>query len=136
MSRLIGWVLGTVVAVSVLGLLVAAGVMAWMYEVTLPEHRREKTEAERAMSRTAGAAAQVALSEAAKNGGLTDDEIAKAVGGPMWDVQRSPSRWLVRAEYPGTDPICFSYEVTLPLGPGTRVTSTELPSCPTITPGG
>jgi hypothetical protein len=134
-SRLIGWTLGAVVAVSVLGFLVAAGVVIWIFEVALPRNAEERAEAERELARAAGAAGQVSLSEAVRDGRLTDDEIAKAVGGPMWDVQRSASSWLLRAEYPGTDPICYSYEVRLPLGPDSRVTSTELPECPTITPG-
>jgi len=135
-SRLIGGTLGAVAACAILGLLLAGGVMVWYFEVSLPEQITVRAEEEREMARTAAATAPVSLTEAAKDGRLTDDEIAKAVGGPVWDVQRSASHWLLRAKYFATDPICFSYELTLPLGPGTRVTTTELPSCPTITPGG
>lgn len=135
-SRLIGWTLGAVATVSVLGFLVAAGVVAWIYEVALPRRSEDKTAAEQQMARENAVAARVSLTEAVKDGRLTDEEIAEAVGGPVWEVQRSESHWLLRARFDSTDPICFSYELTLPLGPGTRVTSTELPSCPAITPGG
>lgn len=134
--RLVGGTLGAVASFAILGLLLAGSAMVWYFEVSLPEQIRVRAEAERKIAHTAAAAAPAALTEAARDGRLTDDEIAKAVGGPVWDVQRSESRWLLRARFEGTDPICYSYELTLPLGPGNQVTSTELPSCPTIRPGG
>jgi hypothetical protein len=134
--RLIGWTLGSVVAAAALVLLLLAGLATWYFQVAAPNHRREISEAEQQMSREAAASAQTALTAAASDGRLTDDEISTAIGGPQWDVRRADASWLVRAKFEGTDPVCFSYDITLPLGPETRVTSTELPNCPAITPAG
>ncbi|BCJ48485.1 hypothetical protein GCM10010168_75890 [Actinoplanes ianthinogenes] len=133
--RLGGWALGAVAALAVLGVLLFAGGVVWLFAVALPAHARKTAEVERDMARTRGIEAQAALTRAAADGSLTDDEIHDAVGGPVWDVRRMPDRWTVRTELDGGEaPVCFSYDITRPFGPGTSVTATELPTCPPITP--
>ncbi|MET0955467.1 MAG: hypothetical protein ABWY68_05910 [Cryobacterium sp.] len=132
----LGWALGSVVAVAVLGFLVVAGLLAWHFGVTAPNGQERIAQDEREMARDAAASAQFALGSAAADGTLTDDEIAQAVGSRVWDVQRADSDWVIRANFQGTDPLCFSFDIGLPLGPDTKATRTELPSCPKITPAG
>lgn len=133
-SRLLGGALGVLVAVAVLGFLGVAGVVIWAVNVSVPGHQRETTEAEKESARQAAALAQQTLTAAAADGRLTDEEIRAAVGGPVWDLRRTDPVWVLRARFDGTEPVCFSYDITAPLGPATRVTGFELPVCPDITP--
>ena len=41
--------------------------------------------------------------------------------------------WQLVVLFPGTDNLCVTYDLTLPLGAGTTVTRTELPTCPDLT---
>ncbi|HWS32079.1 MAG TPA: hypothetical protein VN408_04970, partial [Actinoplanes sp.] len=100
------------------------------YGYALPDSWRETVEREQARSRQMAATTQQKLTTGAADGSLTDEEIREAVGGPGWEMQRTDPVWLLRARFDGTEPICFSFEITTPLGPATRVTATELPTCP------
>jgi hypothetical protein len=133
-SRLIGWTLGAVALVALLGYLVVHGAMIYLFEVSIPNGRRAKATAEQERTRQSAAERQSALTAAAADGALADDEIGQVVRVPRWDVQRADAAWVVRVEFPGVQPLCFSYEILLPLGPNTRVTTTELPTCPDIRP--
>lgn len=117
-------------------MLAFVAIFSWYTNVSWPDHRRQIAEAERDMARDAAAKAEGAMASAAADGRLTDDEIETAVGGPVWDVRRADLSWVIRANFHGTDPLCFSFDITLPLGPDTRVARTELPECPAITPVG
>ena len=135
-GRALGWTAGSVVAVAVLGLLVVAAATIWYFGVSAPNRQWAIAQAEQDMAREAAAEAQTALARAAADGRLTDDEISTAVGGPAWDIRRAEAGWALRANFQGSDPLCFSFEITMPLGPDTRVTGAELPACPEITPAG
>lgn len=132
--RLVGGTLGSVVAAAVLSLLAVSTVVVWYFEVSAPNRQREISEAEHEIARKAAARAQGVLVSAAADGSLTDEDIREAIGGPQWDIRRDEMTWLVRAKFEGTEPVCFSFEIALPAGPETRVTGTELPECPAITP--
>ncbi len=130
--RLIGWTLGTVGLLALLGYLAVAGSLLWLFGVSLPAGQRAKAEAERQMAQEAAAEAQNELAAAAADGSLPDEEIRKVVGTPRWDVERTDAVWRLRVLFPAMDPVCYSYEITLPLGTEARVTSSELPTCSDI----
>lgn len=111
-------------------------VLAWVFGVSLPARQDRLADQESAMARERAAAADVALRSAAADGELTDDEIGTAVGGSVWDISRTDATWVIRAVFDATDPLCVSFDVTLPLGPDTRVTRTQLPTCPVIRTAG
>ncbi|MDQ0364523.1 hypothetical protein [Catenuloplanes indicus] len=127
--RLAAGALGTVVVLPLLGFLGVAGVVLWMYGVALPNHQREIAEAETELSRQAAATVQQELAMASADGRLTDEEIDEAVGG-AWDLRRTDPAWVLRARFDGTEPLCFSFEITTPLGAATEVAAIELSACP------
>jgi hypothetical protein len=131
-ARLLGWTLATLTAGATLVLVLpAVGSMIMLHGLREGAERTEETE--RQMARQWGFEARDALAAAAIDGELTDEEIREAIGGPIWDRQRLEDALVIRASYPPAE--CFSYEITLPLGPPVQVTVTELPTCPAITPG-
>ena len=131
-GRLVGGAVAGVLGLGVLAVFCLAGLALWTFGVTLPDHRDETIANEKAFGRQWAAELEPRLTAAAADGKLPDAELDKAVGG-LWLIHRTASDWRVEVEFPGTEPLCFRYDIPLPLGPGTRVTRTELPTCPNFT---
>ncbi|WP_344317299.1 hypothetical protein, partial [Actinoplanes couchii] len=68
------------------------------------------------------------------NARLTDEEISEAAAGTAWDLQRTDPVWVLRTDFGSSGPNCFSFDITTPLGPATRVTTTEFSTCPLVKP--
>jgi hypothetical protein len=128
-ARLTGGTLAGVLGLGVLALLWVAGLAWWMFAVTLPHHQGEIIDAENDLSRQRAAELEPRLTAAATDGKLSDAELDQVVRG-RWLIHRTAADWQVVVRFQGTENLCFRYDITLPLRPGTRVARTELPTCP------
>ncbi|MFF2196592.1 hypothetical protein [Streptomyces sp. NPDC058157] len=65
------------------------------------------------------------LLRAARDGTLTDEEIRRASSGSRWAVRRETGEVRVSAWFGDADPAdqCWSFVLSLPLGPGTTLTT-------------
>jgi hypothetical protein len=138
--RLIGGALAGVLGLGVLALFCVAGLAWWMFAVTLPNHQDDAIDNGNALSRQRAAALEPRLTAAAADGKLSDAELDQVVR-RRWLIRRTAAEWQVVVRFQSNENLCFRYDMTLPLGPGTRVTWTELPTCPDFTapqpsPGG
>ncbi|MEV8509227.1 hypothetical protein AB0368_30945 [Actinoplanes sp. NPDC051475] len=132
--RLIGGSVVTLAGLALLAFLLVAGVVVWLFGVALPRHQDTVDDQSLAAARSFADHGQQKLASAVADGKLTDAEVT-AVVGTMWTIERSADRWAVTTRYPaGSKDVCFRFDIALPLGPGARVTHTELPDCPLIGP--
>ncbi|MFI7596588.1 hypothetical protein [Actinoplanes sp. NPDC049681] len=132
--RLIGGSVATLAGLALLAFLLVAGVVVWVFGVALPRHQHAIDDESLAVARGFADRSQQRLVSAVADGELTDAEVT-AVVGTMWTDERSADRWGVTTRYPaGSKDVCFRFDIALPLGPGARVTHTELPDCPLIGP--
>ena len=129
-----GWSLATVVAVAIVGFLVAAGLVIWLYGVALPAHHDRTVDWQLADNRRWAAQAQQRLVAAAADGTLSDEELDAALGRKWIADRSSDQRLTLVAEHTGTDEgrLCYTYVLPLPLGPQVQVTRTESTRCPVI----
>lgn len=127
--RLVGGAVAVLAGLAILAFLLVAGTVVWIFGVALPRHQHTINDQSVAYARGLADRSQERLTSAATDGSLTDTEISEAVG-RMWTIERSAGRWAVTTRFPtaGND-LCFRFDVALPLGPDTRVTHAELPTC-------
>ena len=128
-----------------LGIVGAAGLIVGLFVLVTPialllnqsSHRDEAEQAQAAQERQSALAAQDRLQAAATDGGLTDVEIADAVG-RLWSVQRTPQQIRVTTGYHAAASVgCYVLVLNVPLGPsskGSLEVGTPCPSGPASVP--
>lgn len=128
-SRIVGGLLAALAGLVLVAALCAAGAAFWFFH-SLSHHQHQLHDMSLADARSAADKHQVELANAAADGTLSDHEISQVLG-ESWAIDRSPGRWAIteRRMLSGGY-LCFRFDIPVPLGPGARVTHTELPSCP------
>jgi hypothetical protein len=132
-ARLTAGLLGGAALLAVAGLLAAAGFVVWMFDVAVPSHRDDTEAWELAAIRRQAAETEQRLRAAARDGELTDAEIA-ASAQRQWAVERGERELSVVTRFPASAAAtrCYRYTFALPLGPNTAVARSESASCPEV----
>jgi hypothetical protein len=135
--HLLWWLLGIVGAVAlVVGLFLLVTPIVLLQNWS--SHGDEVEQAQAEQDRQSALSAQDRLRAAAADGGLTDLEIADAVG-RLWSIQRTSQQIRVTTGYHAAEPVagCYVLVLTVPLGPsskGSLEVGTPCPRGPALAP--